>query len=97
MVLTMSHLFYADNILFMGEWDEKNITKLVTILNCFFLVSRLKINMLKFNLFGVGRASHEIEDYVVVAGRSTVNMLFSYLGLSLVTSISNVDNWKMVI
>lgn len=81
-----------DDALFMGKWDERNIANLATILNCFFLFLGLKINLLKSNLFGVGRASHEVEDLAMVTGCSTANMSFSYLRLSVGTSISRVDN-----
>lgn len=50
----VSHIFYADDTLFFEEWDEQNIANLVTILNFFYLVSGLKLNLQKSNLLGIG-------------------------------------------
>ncbi|KAL4572312.1 hypothetical protein LXL04_019084 [Taraxacum kok-saghyz] len=35
----LSHLLYADDAIFMGEWSRRNVENLVTILNCFYLAS----------------------------------------------------------
>ncbi|GJX69127.1 hypothetical protein Tco_0304854 [Tanacetum coccineum] len=43
--LHVSHLFYADDALFLGEWDAENIKNLIAVLNCYFLVSWLRINL----------------------------------------------------
>ncbi|KAL4583677.1 hypothetical protein LXL04_008259 [Taraxacum kok-saghyz] len=37
--LNLSHLFYVDDALFLGEWSKKNVENLVCILHCFYLVS----------------------------------------------------------
>ena len=52
--LNLSHLFFADDALFIGEWSQNNIKSLVAILECFHKVSGLKINYNKSKLFGVG-------------------------------------------
>lgn len=45
--LHISHLFYADDVLFLGEWDERNVHNLIRILTSFYMVSGLKINLFK--------------------------------------------------
>ncbi|GJT74440.1 hypothetical protein Tco_1041165 [Tanacetum coccineum] len=35
--LTLSHLFYADDAVFIGKWDRANILTIVRMLKCFFL------------------------------------------------------------
>ncbi|KAJ0589979.1 putative RNA-directed DNA polymerase [Helianthus annuus] len=50
----ISHLCYADDAIFLGERSKDNIKNLNRILRCFYLVSGLKINLGKCNLFGVG-------------------------------------------
>nr|GEY75654.1 RNA-directed DNA polymerase, eukaryota, reverse transcriptase zinc-binding domain protein [Tanacetum cinerariifolium] len=51
--LTLSHLFYADDAMFIGKWDKSNINVIVSVLNCFFLASGLKINLHKSKLIGI--------------------------------------------
>ncbi|GJS03076.1 hypothetical protein Tco_0724627 [Tanacetum coccineum] len=44
-VYSFSHLFYADDAVFVGQWCENNINTLVYVLECFFRASGLRINM----------------------------------------------------
>nr|GEX31625.1 RNA-directed DNA polymerase, eukaryota, reverse transcriptase zinc-binding domain protein [Tanacetum cinerariifolium] len=48
--LRLSHLFYADDVLFLGDWSQRNVDNL---LHFFFMASGLKINFSKSNLYGI--------------------------------------------
>ncbi|GJY88352.1 RNA-directed DNA polymerase, eukaryota, partial [Tanacetum coccineum] len=52
--VNISHLFYADDAMFIGEWSEQNLHNIVKVLNCFHLASGLKINIAKSQVLGVG-------------------------------------------
>ncbi|GJX54394.1 RNA-directed DNA polymerase, eukaryota [Tanacetum coccineum] len=52
--LSISHLFYADDAVFIGEWTDSNLRSIIQMLHCFSLASGLKINLQKSNLLGVG-------------------------------------------
>ncbi|GKB26721.1 RNA-directed DNA polymerase, eukaryota [Tanacetum coccineum] len=45
-----SHLFYADDAVFVGDWNVSNIKSVVKVLKCFHLASGLKINLHKSKL-----------------------------------------------
>lgn len=60
LIFTSLIFFYADNALFLGEWDERNVRNLIQILTCFYMVYCLKINLSKCNLLGVGVAFDEV-------------------------------------
>ncbi|GKC87597.1 hypothetical protein Tco_1148246 [Tanacetum coccineum] len=51
--LNLSHIFYVDNAVFMGQWYEGNINTLVHMLECFYRASSLRINMSKSKMMGV--------------------------------------------
>nr|GEU65938.1 RNA-directed DNA polymerase, eukaryota [Tanacetum cinerariifolium] len=34
-LLNLSHMFYADDAIFMGQWSESNIDTIVKVLDCF--------------------------------------------------------------
>nr|GEU39708.1 RNA-directed DNA polymerase, eukaryota [Tanacetum cinerariifolium] len=72
--LMISHLFYADDAVFIGKWSDNNLTRIMHILHCFSLSSGLRINILKSHLLGVG-VPHEI-----------VNNAATNLGCSVMTT-----------
>ncbi|XP_076923227.1 uncharacterized protein LOC143585294 [Bidens hawaiensis] len=49
----VSHFIYADDVVFLGEWDSENVINLKRILRCFYLVSGLKVNLAKCRVYGV--------------------------------------------
>nr|GEV01332.1 RNA-directed DNA polymerase, eukaryota, reverse transcriptase zinc-binding domain protein [Tanacetum cinerariifolium] len=51
--LQISHLFYADDAIFMGQWRQCNIDTIIQRLDVFYLTSGLRINMNKSNLTGI--------------------------------------------
>ncbi|KAJ0599248.1 putative RNA-directed DNA polymerase [Helianthus annuus] len=92
----LSHLFFADDAIFVGEWEEGNALNIVRILRCFFACSGLKINFSKSNLFGIGVT---IEDVVVMAdlvGCAPDSLPFKYLGLKVGANMNRVNNWRPV-
>ncbi|GKB58259.1 RNA-directed DNA polymerase, eukaryota, partial [Tanacetum coccineum] len=68
--LTLSHLFYADDVVFVGEWKDSNIHTLLNVLKCFFLASGLKINIQKSKLMGLGVSSSVVESAANLIGCS---------------------------
>lgn len=53
----ISYFFYTNDMFFLREWDYGNIVNLIMILNYFYLVTSIKINLMKSNLLGVGVSS----------------------------------------
>nr|GEV82679.1 RNA-directed DNA polymerase, eukaryota [Tanacetum cinerariifolium] len=51
--LRLSHLFYTDDVVFMGQWSDSNIGIIVKALECFYRASGLRINMNKSKLMGI--------------------------------------------
>ncbi|GJR42103.1 RNA-directed DNA polymerase, eukaryota [Tanacetum coccineum] len=41
--LNISHLFYADDAIFLGQWNDSNIDTLVHVMECFYRVSGLQL------------------------------------------------------
>nr|GEW23760.1 RNA-directed DNA polymerase, eukaryota, reverse transcriptase zinc-binding domain protein [Tanacetum cinerariifolium] len=48
----ISHMFYADDAVFVGQWCDGNINTLVYVLECFYRASGLRINMSKSKIMG---------------------------------------------
>lgn len=43
----ISHLFFADDVIFLGEWYVENIRRLIRIIILFYMVFGLQINVQK--------------------------------------------------
>ncbi|GJT07066.1 RNA-directed DNA polymerase, eukaryota, reverse transcriptase zinc-binding domain protein [Tanacetum coccineum] len=95
--LSLSHLFFADDALFIGDWSSNNIKCLVAILDCFHKVSGLKINYHKSKLFGVGVSPNEISALAATTGCSPLASSFNYLGLPVDCNMSRVKSWDPIV
>ncbi|KAJ0603386.1 putative RNA-directed DNA polymerase [Helianthus annuus] len=93
----ISHLCYADDVIFMGEWSETNIKNLNRILRCFFLCSGLKVNLDKSSITGVGVEVEEVERMAEMLKCRKGTTPFKFLGLTVGANMKRVKHWKPVI
>ncbi|GKE77279.1 hypothetical protein Tco_1543399, partial [Tanacetum coccineum] len=56
----VSHLQYADDIIFFGEWNSENVKALMSILRCFEEVLGLQVNFNNSKLYGLGVSDEEL-------------------------------------
>ncbi|GJS62440.1 RNA-directed DNA polymerase, eukaryota [Tanacetum coccineum] len=91
--LTISHLFYADDAVFIGEWSNANLTGITHILHCFSLLSGLKINLKKSHLLGVGTSNDTITAAALNLGCSVMKTPFKYLGVMVGGNSSTIKAW----
>ncbi|GJQ94912.1 RNA-directed DNA polymerase, eukaryota [Tanacetum coccineum] len=92
--VTDSHLFYADDAIFVGKWDVSNINTIVKVLKCFHMVSRLKINLHKSKLMGIGVHSEEVEIAARNIGCATFSTPFTHLGVKVEGLMSRINSWE---
>ncbi|GJX55522.1 RNA-directed DNA polymerase, eukaryota [Tanacetum coccineum] len=95
--LCLSHLFYADDVVFIGKWDLSNLSMIVNVLKWFFLASGLKINLHKSKLFGIGISHDIVASAARSIGCSTLSMPFNYLGVKVGGSMSRLNSWDDVL
>ncbi|GKD15265.1 RNA-directed DNA polymerase, eukaryota [Tanacetum coccineum] len=88
--VTISHLFYADDAVFIGEWSDDNLTRIMHVLHCFFLSSGLKINVKKSHLLGVGIPNANISSAAKNLGCSVMKTPFKYLGVLVGGNMSKI-------
>lgn len=93
----VSHLFYADDAVFIGKWSNNNVHHIVRLLQCFFLVSGLKINIGKSRLMGVGVQLDEIQHMARLVGCDGVTLPFVYLGVKVGANMNRVAEWSDVL
>ncbi|GJW67966.1 RNA-directed DNA polymerase, eukaryota [Tanacetum coccineum] len=89
----ISHLFYADDVVFIGEWSDSNMENIVKILKCFFLASGLKINIQKSQVLGVGVPRTRIIQAASKIGCAVMQSPFRYLGVMVGDRMSRKSAW----
>ncbi|GKD40295.1 RNA-directed DNA polymerase, eukaryota [Tanacetum coccineum] len=91
--VNISHLFYADDAMFIGEWSDSNLRGITSILKCFSLASGLNINIQKSQVMGVGVSSSIVEQAAGLIGCSVMNNSFRYLGVKVGECMSRKVAW----
>nr|GEZ24305.1 RNA-directed DNA polymerase, eukaryota [Tanacetum cinerariifolium] len=61
--VNLSHMFYADDAVFIGHWNDSNINTHVNVLECFYRASGLRINMCKSKIIGFHVEGKSCEGY----------------------------------
>ena len=95
--LHISHLLFADDVLFLGEWSRSNIIGIVSLLQFFHSVSGLKINLHKSILYGIGVNNGEISNFASFTGCTPQHLPFTYLGIPVGSNMSRIKEWNPII
>nr|GEW13194.1 RNA-directed DNA polymerase, eukaryota [Tanacetum cinerariifolium] len=91
--VNFSHMFYADDAVFIGQWCESNITTLVHILECFHKGSGLRINMCKRKIMGVHVDGDMVKNAAKKLGCLVLKTPLSYLGSIVGGSMHRRQSW----
>nr|GEY68182.1 RNA-directed DNA polymerase, eukaryota [Tanacetum cinerariifolium] len=95
--ISISHLFYADDAMFIGEWSDNNLKGITNMLKCFFLASGLETNVHKCQLLGVGVPNNVVQQAADSIGCSILNNQFRYLGVMVGDNMSRLKAWDDII
>ncbi|XP_071728387.1 uncharacterized protein [Rutidosis leptorrhynchoides] len=95
--ILVSHLQYADDTIFFGEWSHRNAFNLRNILKCFELASGLKVNFSKSYVYGVNVNQADINPVAQHLGCQVGHFPFIYLGIPIGSRMKKVSDWQPVI
>ncbi|GJR97216.1 RNA-directed DNA polymerase, eukaryota, reverse transcriptase zinc-binding domain protein [Tanacetum coccineum] len=95
--LYLSHLFYADDAIFVGHWSDSNIDTIVQVLECFYRASGLRINMNKSKLIRISVDNVIVNQAAVNIGCTMLEAPFSYLGSKVGGLMSRVQFWNEIV
>ncbi|GJS72199.1 RNA-directed DNA polymerase, eukaryota [Tanacetum coccineum] len=84
--LQLSHLFYADDVIFMGQWNESNLDTIVQVLECFHS-----------KLMGIYVDADKVTQAARKIGCVTLKTLFTYLGSKVGGHMSRIQSWNETI
>nr|GEX15772.1 RNA-directed DNA polymerase, eukaryota, reverse transcriptase zinc-binding domain protein [Tanacetum cinerariifolium] len=95
--LNLSHMFYADDAIFIGQWSESNIYTIVKVLDCFNRASGLRINITKSKLLGIFVEDDKVKQAAAKIGCNTLKTPFSYIGSKVGGCMSRIQSWNETI
>ncbi|GJR02492.1 putative ribonuclease H-like domain-containing protein [Tanacetum coccineum] len=95
--LNISHLFYSDDAIFIGQLSQTNIDTITHVLECFHRASGIRINMIKSKLMGISVDISKVEQAAAKIGCVTLETLFNYLGLKVGGLMSRLQSWNEII
>ncbi|GKB37953.1 RNA-directed DNA polymerase, eukaryota [Tanacetum coccineum] len=95
--VVISHLFYADDAIFIGKWTRENVNALMLMLHCFFLSSGLKINVHKSSIFGIGVRLSQVNTMAALFGCTANSTPFTYLGVKVGANMKRTSSWDVVV
>ncbi|GJY17559.1 RNA-directed DNA polymerase, eukaryota [Tanacetum coccineum] len=95
--LCLSHMFYADDAIFLGEWSDGNISTLIHVLKCFFHASGLKINLNKSKIMEINVESAQVIQAAAKLGCLVLKCPFYYLGTRVGGSMTRVQAWQEIV
>ncbi|GJS93266.1 RNA-directed DNA polymerase, eukaryota [Tanacetum coccineum] len=95
--LNLSHLFYADDVIFVGKWNSSNLSTIVNVLKWFYLASGLTININKSKLMGIGISHDVVASVAKSIGCSILHTPFNYLGVKVGGIMSRLSSWDDVV
>nr|KAJ0212228.1 hypothetical protein LSAT_V11C400198280 [Lactuca sativa] len=77
----ISHLLYADDVIFVGEGSHTNIKNISRILRCFQVSSELKVNFHKSKAIGLCVEKSETRSWAIELECLVESLPFMYLGV----------------
>ncbi|XP_022042373.1 uncharacterized mitochondrial protein AtMg01250-like [Helianthus annuus] len=93
----LSHFFYADDAVFVGEWPLDNARKLNKILCCFYLSSGPRVNLAKSSLFGLRVNEANTQEMASILRCKVGKLPFVHMGLQVGANMNLVKHWKLII
>ncbi|GKC67573.1 RNA-directed DNA polymerase, eukaryota, partial [Tanacetum coccineum] len=93
----LSHLFYADDVIFVGKWELSNLSTVVKVLKWFHVASGLKINLSKSKLMGIGISNDAVVSAARSIGCAVLQTPFNYLGVKVGAPMTRLGSWNDVV
>nr|GEY64053.1 RNA-directed DNA polymerase, eukaryota, reverse transcriptase zinc-binding domain protein [Tanacetum cinerariifolium] len=95
--VNLSHMFFADDAVFVRQRSEGNINSLVNILEYFNMASGLKFNMRKSKIMGVHVTRDKVDKAATKLGCLVLKAPFLYLGSMVGGAMYRSKSWYEVV
>nr|GFC45667.1 RNA-directed DNA polymerase, eukaryota [Tanacetum cinerariifolium] len=95
--MVLSHMFFADDAVFVGQWSNSNIDTIIYDLKCFERASGLRMNMSKSKIMGIAVNGDKVDEVAHRIGCGILEVHFTYLGSKVGGCLSRIQNWNDVV
>nr|GEW69263.1 RNA-directed DNA polymerase, eukaryota [Tanacetum cinerariifolium] len=95
--MVLSHMFFADDAVFVGQWSNSHIDTIIYALKCFERASGLRMNMSKSKIIGIAFNGDKVDQVAHRIGCGILEVLFTYLGSKVRGCMSRIQNWNDVV
>ncbi|GJU43717.1 retrovirus-related pol polyprotein from transposon TNT 1-94 [Tanacetum coccineum] len=95
--VTISHIFYADDVIITTEWNSNDLDNIIRVLQVFYLASSLKINIQKSNIYGIEVSDVDVSSMASNSGCASGSFPFTYLGLPIGSNVSLTSSWQVLL
>nr|GEZ79146.1 RNA-directed DNA polymerase, eukaryota [Tanacetum cinerariifolium] len=95
--MVLSHMFFADDAVFVDQWSNSNIDTIIYALKCFERASGLRVNMSKSKIMGTAVNGDKVDQVAHRIGCDILEVPFTYLGSKVGGCMSRIQNWNMSI
>ncbi|GKF66383.1 hypothetical protein Tco_0192900, partial [Tanacetum coccineum] len=68
--INLSHLFFNDDVVITKDSSNRDLENIIRIFKVFYLASRLKINIHKSSIYGIGVSSEDVHLMASITGCS---------------------------
>ncbi|XP_071713246.1 uncharacterized protein [Rutidosis leptorrhynchoides] len=93
-MIHLSHFIYADDVIIFSDWSVTELRHILLILEIFYRVSGLRLNVSKSHIFGIGVSDEEILTPANVTGARVGSFPTTYLGIPIGVSMNKIANWE---
>nr|GEU41504.1 reverse transcriptase domain, reverse transcriptase zinc-binding domain protein [Tanacetum cinerariifolium] len=95
--ISISHLFYADDVIITSQWNARELENIIRVLHIFYLASGLKINIHKSNIYGIGVNDEDVSSMAHNVGCISGAPPITYLGFPIGSNMNSIASWNMFI
>nr|GEZ18318.1 RNA-directed DNA polymerase, eukaryota, reverse transcriptase zinc-binding domain protein [Tanacetum cinerariifolium] len=95
--MVLSHMFFADDAVFVGQWSNSNIYTIIYALKCFERASGLRMNMSKSKIMGIAVNGDKVDQVAHRIRCGILEVPFTYLGSKVGGCMSRIQNWNDVV
>ncbi|XP_039070178.1 uncharacterized protein LOC120217004 [Hibiscus syriacus] len=95
--IELTHLSFTDDLLIFCKGNFHSVMGVITILDCFYEYSGLKLNVSKCEIFTAGISTHNLDSIINYSGFKHGRLLVRYLGVPLVTRKLTDKDYKALL